>query len=36
MNVDTMDQTSIPTMPNQFVNIAKSAIVGNSGVKKEL
>lgn len=35
-NLETTDQTAIPTMPNQFVNIAKSAIAGSSGVKKEL
>jgi hypothetical protein len=41
-NLDETDQTAIPIMPNQFVNIAKSAISssssggGSGGVKKEL
>lgn len=34
---ETTDATAIPTMSkNQFVNLAKSATVGHSGVKKEL
>lgn len=36
LNLETTDATAIPIMPNQFVTIAKTAMAGNSGVKKEL
>ena len=36
VNLKASDQTAIPTMSNQFVDIAKSAIASKSGFKKEL